>query len=196
VIVYSNCDTVELVLNGKSLGAKALAFPREGTKGGWNTYERPDRNNPTTADLHLSWDVAYAPGKLQVIGRRQGAVVAQQELVTAGDARALKVSVDNKALAPDGVAHVDVAVVDANGNVVPDASTPLTFEVTGAARLLATDNGDPADHVLFQSRDRNTFHGLALGLVRAGREAGTAKVTVHAAGLPDAGVVIEVRGGP
>ena len=56
VLAYTNCDVVELSLNGRSLGAKAREFPRPGTKGGWNTYAKPPVN-PTTADLHLAWDV-------------------------------------------------------------------------------------------------------------------------------------------
>jgi beta-galactosidase len=193
VIVYSNCDTVELVLNGKSLGTKALAFPREGTKGGWNTYERPDRVSPTTADLHLAWDVPYAPGELKVIGRRQGAVVAEQTLKTAGEPQGLRVRADRETVAPGGVVHLEVSVVDGEGTTVPEARTRLTFEVSGEGRLLATDNGDPADHTPFGSAARAAFHGWGLGLVKA-QEAGTMRVTVRGEGM-EASVEVRVVGG-
>jgi beta-galactosidase len=193
VVVYSNCDTVELVLNGKSMGAKALAFPREGTKGGWNTYERPDRANPTTADLHLSWDVPYAPGTLKIVGRRQGQVVAEQELKTAGDPASIHLKLDRPTLTPSGVAHVEVALLDKDGTLVPDASTPLTFNLDGPASLLATDNGNPADHTLFTSKDRQAFHGRALALLKASTQAGKATLTVRAANLPPATVELDIR---
>ena len=63
VLAYTNCNIVELFLNGRSLGEKRLEFPAQGTSGGWNTYALPGVN-PTTNDLHLSWDVPYEPGVL------------------------------------------------------------------------------------------------------------------------------------
>ena len=61
VLAYTNCDTVELYLNGKFYGAKSREFPRQGNSGAWNKYARP-YVNITTADLHLSWDLPYEPG--------------------------------------------------------------------------------------------------------------------------------------
>ena len=50
VLAYTNCNIVELFLNGRSLGEKRLEFPAQGTSGGWNTL-RPagrQRRPPTT----------------------------------------------------------------------------------------------------------------------------------------------------
>ena len=72
VVCYTSCDTVELLLNGKSFGVKSLEFPRQGTSGGWNSYARPQQPTGTTADLHLTWDVPYEPGTLKAVGYKYG----------------------------------------------------------------------------------------------------------------------------
>jgi beta-galactosidase len=197
VVAYTNCDTVELTLNGRSLGVRALAFPREGTVGGWNTYARPDRATPSTADLHATWDVPYEPGTLRAIGRRRGEIVAQEEVKTAGEPAALVATVDRRTVAAStrGVAHVAVRVVDAQGVPVPDAANAVTFELSGPAQLLAVDNGDPAGHDAFQTDHVAAFHGQALALVQAGRAgggAGRVRVAARAAGLKEAVVEVEV----
>src|ERR1041384_4839427 len=84
VLAYTNCNFVELFLNGRSLGEKRLEFPAQGTSGGWNTYAAP-RVNATTADLHVSWDVPYQPGVLRAVGkRRDGTRACEAEVRTAG----------------------------------------------------------------------------------------------------------------
>ena len=79
VLCYTNCDAVELFLNGKSFGEKRLDFPREGTSGGWNKYDKP-RVFPTTSDLHLQWDVPYAPGTLKAVGKKTGRLFIPKKL--------------------------------------------------------------------------------------------------------------------
>ncbi|HVU32990.1 MAG TPA: glycoside hydrolase family 2 TIM barrel-domain containing protein [Opitutaceae bacterium] len=187
VLAYTNCDVVELTLNGRSLGAKAREFPRAGTKGGWNSYEKPPVF-PTTADLHLSWDVPYAPGVLKAVGWKDGRKVAETEVRTAGPAAALAVAVDREHLQADGddVAHVTVKVVDSAGTVVPGAGQLLTFAVSGPGVLLGVDNGDPASHESYQGPQRHAFDGRCLGLVQTTQTPGDLQVTVTAAGLRSA----------
>ena len=84
VLAYTNCNTVELFLNGRSLGEKRIEFPAQGTSGGWNSYAEP-RVNATTNDLHVSWDVPYEPGVLRAVGKkRDGTVACEAEVRTAG----------------------------------------------------------------------------------------------------------------
>jgi len=77
VLAYTNCDAVELFINGKSYGEKRLEFPRQGTSGGWNSYASP-QVNPTTSDLHLSWDAPYEPGTVKAVGRKNGQIVCTE----------------------------------------------------------------------------------------------------------------------
>ncbi len=90
VLAYTNCNSVELFLNGRSLGEKRLEFPAQGTSGGWNTYAQPVVN-ATTNDLHLSWDVPYEPGVLKAVGkRRDGSPACEAEVRTAGPPAAIR----------------------------------------------------------------------------------------------------------
>jgi beta-galactosidase len=191
VLAYTNCDVVELTLNGRSLGAKAHEFPRQGTKGGWNTYAKP-QVAATTADLHLAWDVPYEPGVLKAVGWKNGQKVCEAEVRTAGAPAALVATADRTELRADGrdVAHVTVKVVDANSNAVPGAAQLLKFSVDGAARLLGVDNGDPASHESFQGPERHAFDGLCLALIQTNTTAGEIRVSVSADGLSAATVTL------
>lgn len=187
VVVYTNCDTVELFLNGRSLGAKAKEFPRQGAHGGWNTYARPLVRG-TTADLHLAWDVPYTPGELKAVAWREGVPVAEKIVRTAGPAIALALHVERATTSrgPREVAHVVVAAMDAAGNAVPLADNAVSFVIAGSGRLLAVDNGDPASHESYQAVTRRLFNGLALALVQATPGSGNVRVTARAQGLADA----------
>ncbi len=84
VLCYTNCNEVELFLNGKSYGEKRIEFPRQGHSGAWNKYANPVVN-PTTADLHLEWDIPYEPGTLKAVGKIDGKIVCTEELRTTGE---------------------------------------------------------------------------------------------------------------
>jgi len=84
VLAYTNCDTVELFVNGKSYGLKVQEFPHQGHSGAWNKYAKP-YVGVTTADLHLSWDVAYEPGTIKAVGRKNGKQVIVDEIDDQGN---------------------------------------------------------------------------------------------------------------
>jgi beta-galactosidase len=193
VLAYTNCDAVELYLTGRFLGEKRLEFPRQGTSGGWNSYERP-QIFPTTADLHLSWDVPYEPGVLRAVGKRQGRQVAIAEVRTAGTAARLRLDVDRAEIQAGmrDVAHVEVRVVDADGVVLPQSNHPVRFTVEGPARLLAVGNGDPADHSPTLAQERRAFHGMLLAMVQSTMQTGRVRVTARAEGLAPATIEIRV----
>lgn len=196
VLAYTNVDAVELYLNGRFVGEKRLEFPRQGTSGGWNSYETPPVF-PTTADLHLAWDVPYEPGVLRAVGKMGDEVVVTEEVRTTGAPSALRLSVDRSTIRSRerDVAHVRVEVVDANGLVVPYADDLVRFTIEGPARLIGVGNGNPADHGSYQAPERRAFHGLLLALVQSTDEVGQVRVTARAAGLEaaTAGITV-VRG--
>ena len=194
VVAYTNCDSVELFLNGKSFGIKALQFPRPGNSGSWNRYDVPPVN-VTTGDLHLTWDVPYQPGTLKAVGRKGGKIVVEEEAHTAGAPAAFRLSVDcnNISTAPCDVAHVKIEVVDANGNVVPDASVPVQVIVEGEGKLIGLDNSNPFDHTSMKSDHRNTFNGLALAVVQSNNKLGTIRVRTNSTSLKNASIEIGTR---
>ncbi len=197
VLAYTNCNSVELFLNGRSLGEKRLEFPAQGTSGGWNSYALPVVR-ATTNDLHLSWDVPYQPGVLRAVGkRRDGKVACEAEVRTAGPAAAIRLSVDRDTLTadPGDVAQVAFQVVDSAGIVVPDAETQVRFAVTGGS-IVVLDNANQQDHDPYRSDHRRAFNGRGLAILRAAG-AGTLTLTASADGLRSASVSMAiVRGAP
>ncbi len=195
VIAFTNCERVELFLNGRSLGEKRLEFPMQGTSGGWNTYERPPVN-PTTTDLHLTWDVAYEPGVLRAAGTRHDGVACETEVRTAGEPAAVRLRVDRDTItnAPGDVAHVTFEIVDADGAVVPTDHTDVRFTVAGG-EIIALDNGDLRDHTPYRTDRKQAFNGRGLAIIRA-RAPGVIRVTGAGDGLRGGMVEIVVRGGP
>jgi beta-galactosidase len=170
---FSNCDEVELFLNGTSLGRRAMA-----------------RN------AHLAWQAFYEPGTLRAVGYRGGAAILQAERQTTGEPVGLRVTVDRLSIDGDGedVAVCAVTAVDGQGRILPTANHRLCVAVEGAARLIGLGNGDPSSHEADKGPFRRLFNGYAMALVQARAEAaGEAKVTVTSDGLTTAELTLDVR---
>ncbi|MFJ2240212.1 glycoside hydrolase family 2 TIM barrel-domain containing protein [Streptomyces sp. NPDC087859] len=200
VWAYSNVATVELFLNGTSLGTRT--FDTKKTVDGREYLETTEAtgDDKTFTDgpypgsytspggsagkLHLTWKVPYRAGELKAVARRGGKAVATDVLRTAGPARAVRLTADRKSLAADGrsLVFVTAEIVDARGVVVPDAENLITFEVKGGS-LAGLDNGREESAERYQASTRTAFRGKALAIVRAGTEPGALKVTARAEGL-------------
>lgn len=200
VWAYANVDTVELFLNGTSLGTRsfdtkkttdgrpyletteATGDDRTVTGGPWpGSYTSP---NGSAGKIHLSWRVPYAPGELKAVARSDGRTVATDVLRTAGAPHAIRLTADRKSLTADGrsLAFVTAEVVDSRGVVVPDAENLIAFVVDGGS-LAGLDNGREESAERYQASTRTAFHGKALAIVRAGTKAGPVKVTARSDGL-------------
>jgi beta-galactosidase len=131
VTCYTNCDTVELFLNGKSLGVKGYEFPRLGMEGRYGNVPPRACVVRTTADLHLSWDVPYAQGTLRAVGLKDRKVVVTEEVSTTGEAFAISLTADRTRIAADrrDAAHIIVAVQDAQGRIVGVLVSDLCFYI-------------------------------------------------------------------
>jgi beta-galactosidase len=192
VLVYTNCNAVELFLNGRSLGEKRFEFPAQGTSGGWNTYALP-RVNPTTSDLHLSWDVPYQKGVLRAIGRRRDGTAACEAVVrSAGPPVAIRLGRDRDTLSTGmgDVAHLSFEIVDSAGTVVPTADNVVSIAVTGGS-ILALDNADLRVRELMGPGRVRTFNGRGLAILRAS-QLGVLNLTASANGLRPASATIRV----
>ena len=196
VTCFTNCDTVELFLNGKSLGTKGFNFPATGMVGDYNQYPSRSLQRVTTSNLHLEWDVAYQPGTLEAVGSRNGQVVTTVKTVTTGAPAALRLAVDRPLITAgrDDVAHVRVEVVDANGQLVPTANDPITFSLEGQGRILGLDNGQPDSHESYQGTERRVFNGLALAILQ-GTSAGNMQLSASSGMLTRAHISIRVTAG-
>jgi beta-galactosidase len=192
VTCYTNCDTVELFVNGKSFGVKGYEFPREGMAGHYGNYPARARALRTTGDLHLSWDVPYEAGALKAVGTKNGTVVCTAEAATTGAPAAVVLTADRTKLTAGrrDVAHVIVEVRDKQGRRVPFANNEIAFSVQGAGRLLGVDNGDPMSHASYQAPHRKAFHGLCLAIVQTTRRSGTIQITATSPGLTENSVTL------
>ena len=171
---YTNGDEVELFLNGKSLGVKK-------------------NSDDPKLRARIKWDgIAYAPGTLLAVARKNGKVVARHQIETTGEAVALKMVPDAETWHADGqdLMHVRVYAVDKKGRRVMDlkdknAFSKLTFTVKGDADIVAVDNGNINSdelHVgkkqLNKTAERALYQGSALVILRAGTQPSKVELTV------------------
>ena len=172
---YTNADEVELFLNGKSLGVKK-------------------NSNDPKLRARIKWDnIAYAPGTLVAVAKKNGKVVARHQIVTTGEAVALKLLPDAENWHADGkdLMHVRVYAVDKKGRRVLNvkdakAFDKLTFQVKGDANIVAVDNGNITSdelHIgktqLEKTIQRNLFQGSALVILRVGDKPGKIELSVE-----------------
>ena len=182
VIGYTNCDSVNLYLNGRLVGTKGYDFPNVGALGAWNI--RAKNSRPTTHDLHLQWDVPYEAGELKAVGYIEGKPVAEQIVKTTGVPVKLNAAADRLTIPRYGIAHIEIDTLDKDGLFVPDTSLLVSAGVEGNACLLGLDSGDPRDLAPFNSQERKMLGGRLLCLIR-GMEKGNAKLTLSASGMGD-----------
>jgi beta-galactosidase len=192
VSCFTNCDTVELFLNGRSMGVKGFEFPRLGMEERWGNLPERAKALRTTADLHLSWDVPYEVGSVKAVGSNDRKIVATEEISTTGQGAAIKLVSDRESIAADrrDVAHVSVKIVDDKGRIVPTADNEVALEIEGAGALVGTDNGDPASHADYRANRRKAFNGLCLAIVRSNGQVGEMLVRAISPGLQSAQTVI------
>jgi beta-galactosidase len=157
VFAYTNCDAVELFLNGKSLGIKKFTFIEE---------------------LHLSWEVEYQPGILEAHGFNLGQKVCEDIVISSGRPEKLVLEADRTTLNADGMdlCYVTVRIFDGNRNFVPDAEVLVNFEIEGEAVLIGVDNGDPSYVGNLKGNAIPTLSGMCLAVLRCTKKAGDIKV--------------------
>ncbi len=215
VWTYANEPTVELFLDGVSLGAKS--FNNKTTTDGAHyleTTECPgdDKNyaggtcpgsyespNGSSGKLHLTWNVPFQPGRLVAVAKDAGGhVVARDEVDTAGDPDAIDLTTDKTSVLADGksLAYITVHVLDAHGVEVPDADNTMNVSVSGAGTFAGADNGKEDDAEGYKSTTHDAFNGLMLAIVQAATGPGPIHVTVTSPGLRGAEITLSANRHP
>jgi beta-galactosidase len=174
---HSNLDSVELFLNGASLGSKDVS-----------------RNS------HLEWNVKYEPGLLEARGSKKGQVLLIEKRETAGAPAKLILRPDRLQIAADGedLSIVVLEIADAEGRLVPTASNEVFFRLEGPGRLIGLGNGDPSCHEAdrpessFEGK-RSAFNGLCVALCQALKQPGEIRVEASSPGLVGSTVAIEAN---
>ena len=166
---YSNCDEVELIVNGKKLGRQSM--PKNG---------------------HLKWNAVYQPGRVIAYGYKNGKRILTQVTETTKPASKTVLKADRSEIAADGrdLAVITIEVQDQKGRIVPDACPELTFTLSGQGRILGAGNGDPSypglDHPNSKDCQQFTvpaFNGLAQLLIQSTDTADTLQLTCTSDGL-------------
>ena len=173
---YSNCDEVELTVNGKKLGRQAM--PKNG---------------------HLKWKAVYQPGRRVATGYKNGKRILKQTIETTNPATKIVLTSDRGLITADGrdVAIVTVEILDNKGRIVPDACPMLTCTLEGDGRILGVGNGDPSylgpDHP--NELDCHTFqipafNGLAQILIQSGHAPAALQLNCSSNGLKSGHFII------
>jgi len=172
VIVFSNCERVELLCNGQSLGTKDM--PR---------------------NSHLEWSVKYAPGSLSAKGYNGGSIAAADVVETTDGPAGLRLKADRPAISADGedLALVEVNVVDAKGRIVPTADNRVTFSIQGAGHIAGVGNGNPSDHDPDKADFRRAFNGKCMVLIGSGERPGAIQLTATTDGLQPARLALRAK---
>ncbi|MEO9032884.1 MAG: glycoside hydrolase family 2 TIM barrel-domain containing protein [Ginsengibacter sp.] len=171
--VFSNCDEVELFLNGKSLGAK----------------ERPaDNASPRT------WTVTFQKGTIKAVGKNNGKIVAIQELKTAGKPAKIMLTADKSAVGNswDDVVYVRATITDENGTTCLRADNKIKFNIDGAGVIAAVDNADLTSTEPFQSDERWAYKGTCIAILKPNSGNGNITVTASSDNLKAGKISIDV----
>lgn len=176
VMALTNADSVELSLNGKVISEQ-----------------------PVDKYTMVSWDVPYAPGKLEAIAKKDGKEVARSSVETTGPATALKITPDRTSLAGDGWDAVPVTIeaVDSEGRVVPTADTLVKFKVSGPGTIIGLGNGNPTCHEPEKGDAHSLFNGMAQVILQT-QPNGSGPLTLRASanGLDAAEATLQVQSAP
>ena len=171
---YSNCESVELFLNGKSLGEKKFS---------------------DTKDLHLVWKVPYAAGVLKAVAKNSGLIVCSDEVQTADAPAKIVLTADHTEINADSedLSFVTVKVVDNKGRVCPNADNLVKFKIEGEGIIAGVGNGNSVSHESFKGDSRRAFHGLCQAIVESKHERGAIRLFAESEGLQSAQVVIQAK---
>ncbi|WP_314978403.1 LPXTG-anchored adhesin/beta-galactosidase BgaA [uncultured Streptococcus sp.] len=180
VRAYSNAASVELFLNGQSLGVKK--FNKKQTSDG-RTYQE----GANAKELYLEWKVAYQPGTLEAVACDEaGKEIARDKITTAGQPAGVRLVKEEHAIAADGkdLTYIYYEIVDSEGNVVPTANNLVRFQLHGQGQLVGVDNGEQASRERYKAQPdgswiRRAFNGKGVAIVKSTEQAGKFTLTAH-----------------
>ena len=226
VWVNTNLKSAELFLNGRSLGKKS--FDEKETAYGKKYYETSektqddrswgDASNPggysstgakldggelNSGKLHLTWNVPYEPGTLEVKAYdEEGNALAEDQVTTSSTPYTIQAKADKTVLKADGssLSYVECTITDENGNMVPDADQLVRFSVSGAASIVGVDNGQQESDEIYKYdetdksgySERTAYNGKVLVIIKSEKTAGDALLTISAKDLKPVQVAFKV----
>ncbi|MGY5351864.1 glycoside hydrolase family 2 TIM barrel-domain containing protein [Wenyingzhuangia sp. IMCC45533] len=188
VYCYTNCDEAELFVNGVSMGSKVK---------GKDVTEIPvdflnDESKTFKSKYRLSWEVPYRAGNIKVVGYKNGEVVKEEQIFTAGKPSKTTLTADNKILTADGndLVYIAIEIKDTKGNLCPNADNLIKFSVKGEGVLVAVDNGNQISNESFQKPQIKAFNGKCVLIIKSTEKKGKIEVTAKSKSLKSSKIVI------
>ncbi|CAD0001829.1 glycoside hydrolase family 2 TIM barrel-domain containing protein [Flavobacterium chungangense] len=172
VLVYSNCEEVELFLNDKSLGS----------------VKKPADDSPR------EWNVTFEEGTIKAIGKDKGKVVAEESFTSAGKPSKIILTKSNPTLVNnwDDVSFITATIVDDKGIRCANADNLIKFTVTDSGKIIGVDNGNIISHESYQIPERSAYNGKAIVIIKATKNSGKIEIKASAEGLEAAAISIDI----
>ena len=170
---FNHADEVELFNNGRSQGV--ITMPED--------------------KYHVVWRVKYEPGAIKAVSRKDGKVVVEKEIHTAGEPAQIRLSADRTEIQADGadLSFITVEIVDKDGNLCPNADNLVNFDVQGAAFIAGVDNGNQTSMESFKAPHRKAFYGKCLVVLQNNGERGNIQLNAVSEGLEKAMLNIQAN---
>ena len=170
---FNHADEVELFVNGRSQGVRTM----------------PDDK------YHVAWRVKYEPGTIKAVSRKDGKVVMEKEIHTAGEPAQIRLSADRSEIQADGtdLSFITVEIVDKDGNLCPNANNLVNFDVQGAAFIAGVDNGNQTSMESFKAPHRKAFYGKCLVVLQNNGDRGDIQLNAVSEGLEKAMLNIQAN---
>ena len=170
---YNNADEAELYLNGVSQGISTKTSDR----------------------FHAFWRIKFLSGTIRAVTRKNGKLVLEKEISTAGNPDKILLEPDRRVLNADGkdLSFITVRVTDKAGNFVPYADNLIKFNIAGNGIIAGVDNGCQTSMEPFKANQRKLFNGMCLLIVKSTKKAGSIMITASSEGLSDKKTVLETK---
>ncbi len=175
LVVFSNADEVEVLVNGSSIGRKPVCM------------ERP-------MPYSVRFETSYAPGEVIAISYKSGQEISRDTLKTTGNPAKIELIPEKNEMCAGGhdLVYVRINIVDENGLTVPDAKVLLTANLNGKGYLAGFGSGDPITEEDYTDNEATTYRGSAMAIIRSGYEKGSCELTVSAEGFESVNYQIEI----
>jgi beta-galactosidase len=188
VVAYTNCDEVELFVNGKSFGKKVKGKDLTDVHTEYRGFLDSGygfKRGIYKSKYRLSWNVPYKAGSIKVVAYKNGKETVTKEIKTAGKPAKIKLIADRNKIDANGkdLSFITVRIEDNEGNLCPNADNKVTFNVTGNGVLEAVGNGNSASLESFKANHIKAFYGLCLAILKSDEKNGQIKITATSEGL-------------
>ena len=196
VFSYTNCDEVELFVNGKSFGKKVKGIDKTPLPIDFIDWEGGRYQGDFMSPYRLNWNVPYEAGELKVVAYKNGKIVTEKSIKTAGKPAKIELVPDRKTIKSNGedISFVTVRILDKEGNLCPNADNLVSFTIEGEGTIAAVGSGNAATLEPFQSNHRKAFSGMCMVFVKASYVEGEISVKANSKGLMQGELLIKTKG--